>query len=407
MPRPAASACVARSRRSGARRAHNPHVDGVTQTDRANLERALDELAARERQLARSELRYRLAATGGHVWDWDIVHGTADYPTSFWQRCGLSAPPDDQAAQVLESRMHPDDRARWRAAISAHLREHKPYDLVFRMRIGDGSWRWFQTQGQAVWDDQGRAVYMAGTTFDVTERQLAGQALLRTQSELSDLTQRLLGQERQFMTRIALALHDRVGQALGSARLHLDLALRHAGALAPQDAARLQRASAQLDVAVAEVRQLLVDLRPPLLIEQGLAAALDNELRRGAVAGLEVDVRLHASPTAGRARWPDAVEYAAFMIAREALSNALRHAGATQVRLQLDGDAGRLELAIEDDGRGIAESDRHGRPGHLGLVGMRERALKIGARLLVAPRAAGGTRVHLAWEAQAGEAGAP
>ena len=86
------------------------------------------------------------------------------------------------------------------------------------------------------------------------------------------------------------------------------------------------------------------------------------------------------------------------MIAREAIVNAQRHAQASLVRVIVAGDAQRLVLEVVDDGTGIAEELRSGRPGHLGLVGMRERAAAIGARVDITPLAMGGTRVSLYWK---------
>jgi signal transduction histidine kinase len=92
------------------------------------------------------------------------------------------------------------------------------------------------------------------------------------------------------------------------------------------------------------------------------------------------------------------VEYASFMIAREAIGNALRHAQGTCIRVALDGDPGHLSLRIEDDGVGLEPANLQGRPGHLGMVGMRERAAAIGARLVVERGAQGGTVVALTLE---------
>lgn len=87
------------------------------------------------------------------------------------------------------------------------------------------------------------------------------------------------------------------------------------------------------------------------------------------------------------------------MIAREALSNALRHAQSRGVVRALAGDGRDLRLSVRDDGGGIAEADRASRPGGLGLVGMRERAIAIGARLELLHPVAGGTEVQLRWSA--------
>jgi PAS domain S-box-containing protein len=367
------------------------YFDDVTQRHEA-----AQVLRDREDALRHSEQRYRLAAAGGHVWDWDIAGGRSHTPHTFWQRIGIEAPSIDKAIAVLEQRMHPDDVPRWHEALRGHIRHRRPYDLDFRMRHADGGWRWFHTQGQAVWDEDGRATYMAGTTFDVTDQRRAEESLLASQQELSELSQRLLDQERETTRRLAQVLHDRLGQTLGGARLYLDVALRSAGAPIP---APLSKLSALLDTAIAEVREVLVDLRPPLLEAQGLARSLRDEVQREA-AGLaypHVVFGVDGKQTEAL-RWPDDVEYAAFMVAREAVANALRHAGATTVRVDLGGDSGRLALRIRDDGVGIADHDRLGRPGHLGIVGMRERAAAVGAQLQVDNVPEGGTCVRLTWE---------
>lgn len=89
------------------------------------------------------------------------------------------------------------------------------------------------------------------------------------------------------------------------------------------------------------------------------------------------------------------------MIAREALTNALQHAAARSIQITLSGHGGALALTVTDDGNGLPAELAKGRPGHLGLVGMRERALAIHATLALGSRAGGGTEVALHWEAGA------
>ena len=96
-------------------------------------------------------------------------------------------------------------------------------------------------------------------------------------------------------------------------------------------------------------------------------------------------------------RWSTEVEYAAFMVAREALANALSHAQAGQIELRLDGDESSLRLEVIDDGRGLTEPPPAERVGHLGLVGMRERAVAIGGRLDIESAPGAGTTVRLTW----------
>lgn len=234
---------------------------------------------------------------------------------------------------------------------------------------------------------------------DIGARRAAEQALLHYQAELSDLAQRLMAQERTTTRRVAQALHDRLGQTLAAARLRVGaLDLHRGGDAAAVRADALPALERLLEQAVAETRQVLSELRPPLLEDQGLAAALDNEFRRPDPAGAPAAVpALAATPSAQAQRWPAEVEYAAFMVAREAVANAAQHAQARHIVVALDGGPKGLELVVDDDGIGLAPALAKGRPGHLGIVGMRERALAIGARFAVVPRPKGGTRVKLSW----------
>lgn len=236
---------------------------------------------------------------------------------------------------------------------------------------------------------------------DITPRHEAEKSLLAYQLELSELTHRLLLQEKSTTQRIAQALHDHLGQTLAAARLNLDACIAAHGAAMPAALEeQSRRIAALLEQAVREVRQVLAELRPPLLEDQGLVAALDNEIAARALDGGSADMLLEADDGALALRWPADVEYSAFMVAREAIANARQHAGASLIRVLLGGDAASLDLHVIDDGVGIPAPLAHGRPGHLGIVGMRERALAIGARFTVEPAALGGTRVTLRWQAR-------
>lgn len=240
----------------------------------------------------------------------------------------------------------------------------------------------------------GREVYTS-ILRDVTERRVQERALAKTRQELGELTIRLLQQEKQTTRQLAQVLHDELGQTLTAIRLHLDA---HA-ALPALPAEPRERISHLVDQAHRQVRHVLTDLRPPLLDEHGLVPALDNEVKQLRPAGGRPTVRLDPAMGVASRRWPSDVEYAAFMIAREAVLNALRHAQAERIVIAVEGDAGELWLTVSDDGIGLAPQDREPRPGHLGLIGMRERALAIGASLTLtsAGPQARGTYVNLSW----------
>lgn len=252
-----------------------------------------------------------------------------------------------------------------------------------------GEWRLTQVQ-----DAQGQPLGLLAQVRDTS----AERALLRSQAALSALTRELMEQEKRTTRRIAQALHDRLGQTLAAMRLSIDALAgpggdEHRRAIEP-------RLASLADDAMREVRQVLIELRPPLLDERGLAAALDNEVRQRRPALQGIDLLLDVPPALAAQRWPADVEYAAFMVAREAIANAIAHARAGLVRVAVDGDAGHLVVETDDDGVGITDGAIDVAPGHLGVVGMRERAEAIGARLSIESAGSGqGTRVTLEWAA--------
>lgn len=288
----------------------------------------------------------------------------------------------------------PHERERMGEVVTAMTQPDSHLLVEWEHLRKDGSVFPVEVSGRAIGD--GRYVKVLR---DVTDRRAAQRALVAYQVELSELNQRLLGQERETNRRIAQALHDHLGQTLAVARLHLDATtVALAGQIPDMLQRECHRVSRALDQAIGDVRAVLGELRPPLLDEQGLLAALDNEIRLRGGERADVDVLLEVDDALLGRRWGADVEYGAFMVAREAIVNAQRHAGASLVRVIVDGDDHRLQLEVIDDGVGIPEPLRQGRPGHLGLVGMRERALAIGATFSVDSPAGGGTRVVLRWE---------
>lgn len=229
---------------------------------------------------------------------------------------------------------------------------------------------------------------------DVTEIIAQQEALQAAGVELADLAQRLLAQEKETTRHLAQALHDELGQTLTALRLHWE-----ALSSMPEEKSQelKDRISALVLTANGQIRHVLNELRPPLLDEFGLVAALDNEMSRQPVPVGAPALALDAPARLQHQRWPSDVEYAGFMVAREALLNALVHAKASRIEAEVLGDAGELLMRVSDDGVGVPASSRGGRTGHLGLVGMRERALSIGATLDIGDRPGGGTVVTLHW----------
>lgn len=234
---------------------------------------------------------------------------------------------------------------------------------------------------------------------DVTARVQADARVAHSREQLSDLTQRLMTQEKVLVKRLAQTLHDQLGQTMAAIRMaHETVLTLQKGQVAPEVESLQAQMGKLISQAIRQVRQVLVDLRPPLLEEQGLAAALDNELRNRSLTQPQVDISISVPPALATQRWPSEVEYAAFMVAREAVENALRHAQASSVAVRLSGAARTLQLEVSDNGVGIRAGDAQ-RTGHLGILGMQERAHAVGASVVLSAAEPRGARVRFDWQA--------
>lgn len=233
---------------------------------------------------------------------------------------------------------------------------------------------------------------------DVTERVAAQAEFQQSKAQLSRLTHKLMTQEKTLVKRLAQVLHDQLGQTMAALRMCHETILTLQSDGGARDTERLQAQMGTLIAqAIRQVRQVLVDLRPPLLDEQGLVAALDNELRNRSQVHPQIDISIHVPPAMDAQRWPLEVEYAAFMIAREAVENALRHSGASWLTVRLSGHARALQMEVADNGVGMASSAPQA--GHLGILGMQERAQAVGALVTLSAGQHEGTRVGFNWQA--------
>ena len=190
-------------------------------------------------------------------------------------------------------------------------------------------------------------------------------------------------------TRMSRELHDTLAQGFAGIAIHLDAA----AACLPKGAEELRnhlgRARALVRESLAEARRAVLDLRPQALEHADLATALSEMAGRlGADSTIQVEV------TGEPRRLSSAVETHLLRIAQEAVTNALRHAGAREIRVHLGFGADHVSLRIQDDGHGFAAGTAApSSTGHLGLVGIRERTARIGGHFTLHSRAGAGTEV--------------
>jgi PAS domain S-box-containing protein len=274
------------------------------------------------------------------------------------------------------------------------IAQHEPgqpgWTIEIQWKRRDGMPIWVLLSAHAVKDEAGRLRYFEGFVHDITERRQAAQELARSRKRLRQLAARLEDVREQDRKTIAREIHDELGQALTALRLDLSWIV---GRLPPRPvrlAAKTQAMIGVVDQTIAAVRRIATQLRPPILDDLGLVAAIEwqageTAARTGIRCALELpdEVRLD-----------DTRATAVFRIFQEALTNVVRHAGADSVYVSLRATAEDLTLEVRDDGRGITAAQLSDQ-GALGLLGMRERAEAVGGMLDVFAGATEGTTVVL------------
>jgi len=205
--------------------------------------------------------------------------------------------------------------------------------------------------------------------------------------DLLQSRQRLVSAREEERRRLRRDLHDGLGPALAGMAMRAEMAADLTQRDPPAAAEMLKGLRLEAQGALADIRRLVYELRPPALDELGLVGAIRQQADRLGASAPTVEINAPSVMPA----LPAAVEVAAYRIAVEALANAARHSGAHRCELRLTNEDG-LTIEIVDDGRGLPPEHRVG----VGIASMRERAVELGGRCEIDSRPGGGTRVR-AW----------
>lgn len=224
---------------------------------------------------------------------------------------------------------------------------------------------------------------------DISERKKSERELQRSFQELQALNAQLQHVREEEGTRLARELHDRLGQALTA--IKMDLASIKAESAQGMVSAKVVAVMNLVDETIHAVRRISTELRPGILDDLGLAAALEWAAEEfQSRTGIECRLDLADANLPVDAQRSTAL----FRIFQEALTNIARHAAATEVRVALNQEGGYLSLTIRDNGRGI-DAERLSASGSLGILGMRERAVLLKGDFGIARLTEGGTIVSV------------
>jgi PAS domain S-box-containing protein len=319
---------------------------------------------------------------------------------SIWRSSGLDGlwrqarfAPEALSArrEVLESREHrllrlrrPEDDPRGRHLVSLYL------PLLVRDRIVGV----LEAYGPEALGEEGSEtlISLANQAASALENARLYAELTERENQLRRLVGKLITAQEEERRRVAHDVHDGLAQTAAAAHQHLQAFARHNPPGSPRGQEELDETLQLVREVVGEARGVIHDLRPTVLDDFGLAAAIRLQVQMLRSEGLEVGLQ----EALGDERLPPEVETTLFRVAQEALTNVRKHARAAAVHVVLDRSGRAVRLMVRDEGRGFRpdEATRSNGPGErVGLSGMRERLSLLGGRFELQSEPGSGTTV--------------
>ncbi len=279
---------------------------------------------------------------------------------------------------------NPDDRRRVMDKLKKDKRV-RDFEAVIRLKNGEERTLLLSAEKIEL-DGQVCLLHVAN---DVTLRKRAEEALRA-------LTARIRSAREEEGTRIAREIHDELGGALTGLKWDLEridnmLTTSANGSLVPDVHERIGSMTATIETTITTVRRIASELRPVMLDDLGLVAAIEWQVEQ---FQSRTGIKCHWTNTAGEIELDREKSTAVFRILQEILTNVLRHAQAKNLRVKVARARHHLELEVKDDGRGITRSQRINTRS-LGLLGMKERALLVGGEVHITGKEGQGTTVQV------------
>jgi PAS domain S-box-containing protein len=348
------------------------------------ITRDITERKRAEEALRESEARFRLAAQAGkmYAYEWDVATDATVRSEEYSNILGLTGVLRSDTRQQFLSRVHPDDRAKFIAAVADLTPEHPTTQISYRVLRPDGAVIWLEKSGRAFFDAQSKMLRMIGIVADITERKLGEEAL-------SGVSRRLIEAQEQERTRIARELHDDIGQRLALLAIELEQ-LRQNPPNLSEVRNRMGDLWKQTSEIATDIQSLSHELHSSRLEYVGIAAAMRGFCQEFAEQQkVEIDFKIRDLPSPLS---PD-ISLCLFRVLQEALHNSAKHSGVGRFEVQLWGMSGEIHLTVRDSGSGFDRKTAKQSRG-LGLISMEERLKLLDGTFSIESQPKHGTTIH-------------
>jgi PAS domain S-box-containing protein len=357
------------------------------ETDKDALRDLNDALEQRVReqtaQIRESELRFRLMANQAPVLIW--ISGPDRACTWFndpWLNFTGRTMQQELGNGWTEG-VHPEDSAGCLETYAAAFDARRPFTMEYRLRRHDGEWRWLVDTGVPLRHEDGAFAGYIGSCIDITSRKEIELELEQSRKDLRAMAaERMLAEERERQ-RLAQDLHDGLGQAVFLARHKLDQS-------------SVSEVGAILNDITRMVNDFVFEISPPVLHQLGFEAAI-KWLVRDVKQRYGLSVRL-VSPRSPIPPVDEILAMVLFRSTRELLTNVFKHAGADSATLRIRKSDSRIEIEVEDRGKGfdpLKQSRLVSSTMRFGLLSIREQIAYVGGAVNIHSAPMKGTRVTI------------
>lgn len=337
-------------------------------TDISARKRMEHKLRESETRLAKAQQMARLGN-----WEWEIATGEIQWSDEVYRIIGVDQDTPATFELFMES-VHPEDRELVEKSLAAALVREVNYNVDVRLLPAGGEMRFIHAEAEVEFDSGGKALRMFGTVQDITEHKEIEQEIRASREQLRELSSHIQAAREEEKATIAREIHDELGGNLTALKMDISWLARK---LPPEMKAELEKTVSMadlVDTSVYAMRRIVTELRPTVLDDLGLLAAMRWQTSEFTKRyGIQCKVVMHGEEIT----LEGAYRIALFRIFQESLTNAARYSKADLVLVDVWREHDKIALDIVDNGIGLPE-DKAIDPTSHGLRGMMERARTLG-----------------------------
>ncbi|CAM4304695.1 PAS domain-containing sensor histidine kinase [Gillisia limnaea] len=291
----------------------------------------------------------------------------------------------------FQATIHPLDKPGYDEYIKDANLGKKHLVIKYRIVLESGRIKWIHETGNLITNGKEELIHYEGTVQDITAQKEYENQILNVSERLRNLSAHLQTVQEEERINIAREIHDELGQQLTAIKLDASWLQNKSKNNEKEEKDRMDRLINNINATIKKVRKIATNLRPGILDDLGLEAAIEwQSVRFEEQTGISCILKTSTISD----NYEKTVNTAVYRIFQEALTNVTRHANATKVLIKLSEKNSILVLEVLDNGKGFVEIEKNNLTS-LGIAGMKERALMINGIFSIKKRKMGGTKVRL------------